>query len=141
MTYEEYRQHMRAYSRDTMVMSFVVTKHPDFQALKDAGDEVIPWLLHDLLDPDWYCAHCYGEGFEFPAGWEWDSEKRNWPTDTGIPCTKCKGKGGINSTRLSWCVRSHVSASVRRGLKRLYPTSVNGSWIKFAKGKHARRIS
>jgi hypothetical protein len=97
MTKDEYRQHMRTYSRDTMVMSFVVTKHPDYQALKAAGKEIIPWLLADLLDPTWHCSHCHGEGFEFPANWVWDNEKRNWPADTGIPCLQCKGKGSINS--------------------------------------------
>ena len=108
MTYEEYRQHMRKYSRDTMVMSFVVTKHPDFEALEKAGDEVIPWLLNDLLDPDWHCSHCYSEGFEFPPGWEWDAVKRNWPTDTGVPCTVCKGKGSINSWACMHLLWDHV---------------------------------
>jgi hypothetical protein len=88
---------MRRYSRDTMVMSFVVTKHDDFQAMLAAGKEIIPYLLEDLLDPNWHCSHCYSEGFEFPPDWVWDNEKRNWPTDTGIPCTECKGKGSINS--------------------------------------------
>ena len=97
MTKDDYRQHMRKYSRDTMVMSFVVTKHPDYQALKAAGMEIVPYLLADMLDPDWHCNTCYSEGFEFPAGWVWDNEKRNWPTDTGIPCRACKGKGGISS--------------------------------------------
>lgn len=97
MTYEEYRQHMRKYSRDTAVMSFVVAKHPDYQALREAGNEIIPWLLTDMSDPDWHCNHCYGEGFEFPPNWVWDNVKRNWPTDTGIPCTVCKGKGSISS--------------------------------------------
>ena len=93
----EYRQHMRKYSRDTMVMSFVVTKHPDYQALKAAGKEIIPYLFADIVDPAWHCTHCYGEGFEFPVGWVWDNERRNWPTDTGIPCSECKGKGNVNS--------------------------------------------
>ena len=97
MTATEYRQHMRTYSKDTMVMSFVVTDHPDYQALKAAGMEVAPYLLVDLIDPDWHCDACYGEGFEFPAGWAWDNKKRNWPTDTGIPCPKCMGKGSINT--------------------------------------------
>jgi hypothetical protein len=98
MTKDEYRQHMRKYSCDTMVMSFVVTNHPDYQALvKEAGKEIIPYLLDDMFDPNWNCSHCYGEGFEFPPGWVWDNELRNWPTDTGIPCSKCKGKGSINS--------------------------------------------
>jgi hypothetical protein len=95
MTHDEYRQHMRKYSRDTMVMSFVVYKHPSYQALREAGNEVVPWLLEDLIDPDWHCDHCYGEGFEFPADWVWDSVKRNWPTDTGIPCSQCRGKGNL----------------------------------------------
>jgi hypothetical protein len=96
MTKDEYRQHMRKYSRDTMVMSFVVHDHPDYQALQAAGDEIIPWLLADLVDPDWHCNSCYGDGFEYPAGWqeEWD-KNRVWPTDTGIPCHECKGKGNV----------------------------------------------
>ena len=69
MTKEEYRQHMRQYSRDTMVMSFVVTKHDDYQALKAAGKEIIPWLLEDLLDPYWCCNTCHGEGYEFVPTW------------------------------------------------------------------------
>lgn len=97
MTKESYRQHMRKYSRDTMVMSFVVTKHPSFQVLRAAGADIIPYLLEDLFDEHWHCNHCYGEGFEFPPDWVWDNEKRNWPTDTGIPCTECHGKGYINS--------------------------------------------
>lgn len=97
MTKEEYRQHIRKYSRDTMVMSYVVTKHPDYQALQAAGDEIIPWLLEDMLDPNWHCDACYGEGFKFPDGWVWDSVKRNWPSDTGVPCPKCGGKGSISS--------------------------------------------
>ena len=97
MTRESYREHMRCYSRDTMVMSFVVQDHPSFQVLKAAGSDIIPFLLEDLLDPDWHCDHCYGEGFEFPPDWVWDNVKRNWPTDTGIPCSVCKGKGSINS--------------------------------------------
>lgn len=97
MTREEYRQHMRKYSRETMVMSFVVTKHPDYQVLREAGKEIMPYLLEDMIDPHWHCNKCYGEGFEFPAGWVWDNEKRNWPEDTGIPCPECKGKGSINS--------------------------------------------
>ena len=96
MTREEYRQHMRTYSRQTMHMSFVVTKHPDYQALREAGKDIITFLLEDLIDPRWYCSHCYGEGFEFPPDWEWDAVKRNWPTDTGIPCTRCNGRGGTN---------------------------------------------
>lgn len=97
MTKDQYRTHMRKYARETMIMSFVVTKHPDFEAMQTAGKEIIQYLLEDLIDPKWHCDHCYGEGFEFPAGWVWDNEKRNWPTDTGVPCTVCKGKGGINS--------------------------------------------
>src|SRR5271157_4500882 len=97
MTAEEYRKHMRTYSRDTMVMSFVVTKHPDYRAMREAGKEIIPFLLADMLDDQWHCSACYGEGFEFPAGWVWNNETRNWPTDTGIPCPACKGKGSINS--------------------------------------------
>src|ERR1700675_3046977 len=97
MTRESYREHMRRYSKDTMVMSFVVTKHPSYQVLLAAGSDIIQYLLEDLLDPNWHCSHCYGEGFEFPPDWVWDNEKRNWPTDTGIPCTECKGKGSINS--------------------------------------------
>ena len=97
MTKDEYRKAMRTYSRDTMVMSFVVTKHPDYRLMREAGKEIIPYLLADLLDPAWHCSHCYGEGFEFPPDWVWDNVKRNWPTDTGIPCTECKGKGSISS--------------------------------------------
>jgi hypothetical protein len=97
MTRESYREHMRRYSKDTMVMSFVVTKHPSYQVLLAAGSDIIQYLLEDLLDPNWHCSHCYGEGFEFPPDWVWDNEKRNWPSDTGIPCTECKGKGSINS--------------------------------------------
>ena len=97
MTKEEYRQHMREYSRDTAVMSYTVTKHPDYQAMKEAGEEIIPYLFADMLDSNWHCSHCYGEGFEFPADWVWDNEKRNWPTDTGIPCAQCNGKGNVSS--------------------------------------------
>jgi hypothetical protein len=49
MTYEEYRQHMTAYSRRSAVMSFVQTRNPDFIALTEAGDEIIPWMLQDLV--------------------------------------------------------------------------------------------
>src|SRR5271157_3488634 len=108
----EYRQHMRKYSRDTMVMSFVVTKHPDYQALKAAGKEIIPILFADIVDPAWHCTHCYGEGFEFPVGWVWDNERRNWPTDTGIPCSECKGKGNVNSWAWDSGVRGPISPLV-----------------------------
>jgi hypothetical protein len=97
VTKDEYRKAMRTYSRDTMVMSFVVTKHPDYRAMREAGAEIIPYLFADMVDPAWHCSHCYGEGFEFPADWVWDNVKRNWPEDTGIPCTQCNGKGNVNS--------------------------------------------
>jgi hypothetical protein len=92
----DYRRHMRKYSRDTAVMSFLVTKHPDFQALQAMGGEIVPWLLADLLDPGWHCNSCYGDGFEYPAGWQevWDRD-RVWPENTGVPCHECGGKGNI----------------------------------------------
>jgi len=49
MTYAEYRQHMTDYSRRSAVMSFVQTRNPDFIALDAAGDEIIPWMLQDLV--------------------------------------------------------------------------------------------
>src|SRR5271154_616737 len=49
MIYEEFRKHMTDYSRRAAVMSFVLTNNPDFQDLLLAGDEIIPWLLQDLV--------------------------------------------------------------------------------------------
>lgn len=100
MTKDEYREHVRKYSRETMVMSFTVTKHPDFQALKAAGAEVIPWLLEDLLDPHWHCNLCFGTGTEFVPGWQdaWDKGDKTWPPkSTGNRCPECQGKGHISS--------------------------------------------
>jgi hypothetical protein len=99
MTKDEYREHMRKYSRETAHMSFVVYKHPDYQALQAAGDEIIPWLLRDMLDPNWHCDACHGQGYEFAPGWEqeWVKDKVYLPRSTGNPCPKCKGKGNICS--------------------------------------------
>jgi hypothetical protein len=104
MIKDEYRQHMRKYSRDTAVMSFVVTDHLDYKALQAAGSEIIPWLLADLLDPDWHCNTCYGQGYEFVPSWR-DEYERGWennrvlypPRSTGNACPECKGKGNICS--------------------------------------------
>jgi hypothetical protein len=98
MNATEYRDHMRRYSRNTMVMSFVVTKHPDYQAMLAAGREILPYLYADILDPAWYCDKCFGEGFEFLPDWQetWDKSKI-WPVDTGVPCPACNGKGNVNS--------------------------------------------
>jgi len=49
MTYEQYRQHMTDYSHRCAVMSFVQTRNLDYIALLLAGDEIIPWLLQDLV--------------------------------------------------------------------------------------------
>jgi hypothetical protein len=98
MTKEEYREHIRKYSRDTAVMSYVVYKHPDYQALQAAGDEIIPWLLDDLLDRNWHCGSCWGEGYEFVPTWlEEFNRDRTHPRSTGNPCPECKGKGNICS--------------------------------------------
>jgi hypothetical protein len=99
MTKDEYRQHMRKYSRETAVMSFVVAEHPDYKALQAAGAETIPWLLEDLLDPNWHCGACHGEGYEFVPTWEeeWDKDKTYPPRSTGNVCPECKGKGNISS--------------------------------------------
>jgi hypothetical protein len=101
MTKEEYREHMRTYSRETMTSSApAVYTHPDYQALKAAGEEIIPWLLADMLDPDWHCRLCFGEGVEFVPGWQeaWDKGDKTWPPkSTGNRCPECRGKGHISS--------------------------------------------
>lgn len=99
MTREEYRQHMRKYSRDTMVMSFVVTKHPDYEAMRAAGKEIIQFLLEDLINPHWLCQTCSGYGYEFVPNWrvEYDKNKTYPPNSTGNNCPECNGKGSINS--------------------------------------------
>jgi hypothetical protein len=94
MTKDEYRQHMRTYSRDTMALSFVDTKHLDYQALREAGKEIVQYLLEDLVDPDWYCQRCYGYGYEFVPTW---GQETYPPRSTGNPCPECKGKGVICS--------------------------------------------
>ena len=99
MTREEYRQHMRKYSRETMVMSFVVTKHPDFEAMQAAGKGIIQYLLEDLIDPAWHCVSCSGYGYEFVPTWreEYEEKKTYPPRGTGNTCPACRGKGNINS--------------------------------------------
>lgn len=100
MTKDEYREHMRKYSHDTMSSSFVVTKHPDFEALEAGGQGIVPWLLEDMLDPNWHCDACYGYGYEFAPGWQeaFDADRSNWPPKSaGRPCPKCKGKGNVSS--------------------------------------------
>jgi hypothetical protein len=99
MTYEEYRAHMRTYSRETAVMSFVVQKHPDYQALQAAGNEIVPWLLKDMLEPFWHCDECHGFGMELVPTWqkEWEDSKTYPPRQTGKVCSKCNGVGYINS--------------------------------------------
>ena len=140
MNSTEYRCHMRKYARDTAVMSYVVTKHPDYQALSAAGREIIPFLLADMFDPNWHCSHCYGEGFEFPAGWVWDNEKRNWPTDTGVPCTQCNGKGNTSSwacMHLLWEIigRNSGEGPVVEDWMRGKHTALMNLWRKWA-GEH-----
>lgn len=99
MTKDEYRQHMRKYSKDTLIMSYVVTKHPDYIALREAGKEIIPYLLEDMLDPNWYCGACNGFGYEFVSTWEeeWYDHMTFPPRSTGNICPKCSGKGHVNS--------------------------------------------
>ena len=100
MIKDEYREHMRTYSRETAVMSHVMYNHPDYQALQAAGDEIIPWLFADLLDRDWHCNLCMGFGTEFVPGWQeaWDNGDKTWPPkSTGNRCPGCKGKGNICS--------------------------------------------
>ena len=94
-----YRTHMRIYSRETMAMSFVVTKHPDYESLLTAGKEIIPFLLEDIRDPNWYCTSCFGYGYDFVPTWdtECDENCTHPPRSTGEVCPKCKGKGNINS--------------------------------------------
>lgn len=136
MTKDEYRQHIRKYSRDTAVMSFVVYKHPGFQALLGAGDEIIPWLFADLFDQNWHCGSCYGDGFEYPTGWqeEWD-KNRVWPTDTGIPCHECKGKGNICTwacmTLLFEKTRARGDAPVVENWMRGKHTALSNLWRKW----------
>lgn len=99
MTHAKYRQHMRTYARETMVMSFVVTKHRDFEAMQAAGKGIIQFLLEDLIDPAWYCQKCSGYGYEFVPTWmdEYGKSKVYPPRSTGNTCPECKGKGCINS--------------------------------------------
>lgn len=99
MTKEEYRQHMRTYARETAAMSYVATKHPDYQALKAAGKEIIPYLFADMDDPDRYCGSCHGYGYEFVPTWqeEWDASRIYPPRSTGNICPECEGKGNICS--------------------------------------------
>lgn len=80
-------------------MSFVVTKHPDYQAMKAGGMTIVPFLLDDLLDPDWRCDACHGEGYEFVPTWreEWEKLKNYPPRGTGKVCPKCNGKGNVSS--------------------------------------------
>jgi hypothetical protein len=96
---DEYRQHMRTYSRDTAVMSFIMHKHPDYQALRGAGSEIIPYLLADLFDPDWHCDACLGYGQELVPTWreEWEQHKTHPPRQTGNICSQCNGKGNVCS--------------------------------------------
>lgn len=46
----EYRERMSRYSRETASLSFVKATHPDFEALSDMGETIVPLLFRDLLD-------------------------------------------------------------------------------------------
>ncbi len=49
MNYEEYRQHMTEYSNRCAALSFVQYSNPDYMMIAEAGPEIIPFLLQDLV--------------------------------------------------------------------------------------------
>lgn len=110
MNKDEYRAHMRKYSYDTMVMSYVVTKHPDYLVMQEAGMEIVPYLLVDMLDLNWHCDLCRGLGYELVPTWEqeWYDDATFPPRSTGNNCPKCGGKGNINS----WACMMLLTAAV-----------------------------
>lgn len=122
MTREQYRAHMRRYSRETMVMSFVVTRHPDFQALSGAGMDIVPFLLEDL-QVKWFCQKCNGHGTrlltpeEAESSWHresrelWNKHHPDAPSNTvevWDVCSECEGYGSVNT----WAVVTLLAQAV-----------------------------
>src|SRR5574337_1225210 len=112
MTITEYRDRMRRYSYETMVMSFVVTDHPDFKALQAAGEPIVPFLLTDLKDNLGFCKTCHGLGYELAPVRDRDTDwqaRHAWPPQsTGKPCPECHGVGHVNSWAVFYLLRTNA---------------------------------